>query len=121
MGGPAMPALGFGMGDVVLGELLAEKGLVPPTPPRVDVVVVPVTAELAGEARRIVARLRARGVAAESPYGAARVGRALKAADAAGAARVVIVGPDEWKDGNVVLRELATGTEKTVRADEIIE
>jgi histidyl-tRNA synthetase len=119
MGGPAMPALGFGMGDVVLGELLAEKKLVPPTPPRVEVVVVPVSAELAGAARAIVAKLRARGVSAESPYGAAKVGRALKAADAAGASRVVIVGPDEWKDGNVVVRDLASGTEKTVRAEEL--
>jgi histidyl-tRNA synthetase len=119
MGGPPMPALGFGMGDVVLGALLADKGLVPKTPPRVEVVVVPITAELAGAARRIVATLRARGVSAEAPYGAAKVGRALKAADAAGASRVVIVGPDEWKDGNVVVRDLASGTEKTVRADEV--
>jgi histidyl-tRNA synthetase len=119
MGGPAMPALGFGMGDVVLGELLAEKKLVPPTPPRVEVVVVPVSAELASAARAIVAKLRARGVSAEAPYGAAKVGRALKAADHAGASRVVIVGPDEWKDGNVVVRDLASGTEKTVRVEEL--
>jgi histidyl-tRNA synthetase len=31
----------------------------------------------------------------------------------------VIVGPDEWKDGNVVVRELGSGTEKTVRVEEL--
>ncbi len=30
LGGVDLPALGFGMGDVVLGELLAERGLLPP-------------------------------------------------------------------------------------------
>ncbi len=31
LGGVDLPALGFGMGDVVLGELLKERGLVPPS------------------------------------------------------------------------------------------
>jgi len=119
MGGPDLPALGFGMGDAVLGELLTSKGLVPKTPPRVDVVVVPVTAELAGVARQLVAKLRALGVAAEAPYGVPRIGRALKSADAAGATRVVIVGPDEWQDGNVVLKDLASGSETRVRVEDL--
>jgi histidyl-tRNA synthetase len=117
MGGPDLPALGFGMGDAVLSELLAAKGLAPATLPRVDVVVVAVSEELAADARRIVARLRANGVAAEAPYGVPRIGKALKAADAAGAKRVVIVGPEEWANGEVVVKELASGTETRVRAD----
>ena len=119
LGGPELPALGFGMGDAVLGELLAARGLLPATPPRVEVVVVPVTAELAGPARRLVARLRAQGVAAEAPYGLPRIGKALKAADAAGARRVVILGPDEWADGLVVVKDLGSGAETRVRADEL--
>ena len=119
MGGPDLPALGFGMGDAVLGELLSAKGLAPATLPRVDVVVVPVTAELAGAARKLVARLRANGTAAEAPYGVPRVGKALKAADAAGATRVVIVGPDEWANGEVVVKDLASGTETRVRAEDL--
>jgi histidyl-tRNA synthetase len=119
MGGPDLPALGFGMGDAVLGELLAAKKLVPTTPPRVDVVVVPVTVELAGAARTLVAKLRAQGLNAEAPYGVPRIGKALKSADLAGAKRVVIVGPDEWKDGIVLVKELASGTETRVRADEL--
>jgi len=119
MGGPDLPALGFGMGDAVLGELLVAKGLVPKTPPRVDVVIVPVTAELAGAARRLAAKLRAQGLAAEAPYALRSVGKALKSADAAGASRVVIVGPDEWKDGNVVVKDLASGTETRVRAEDL--
>jgi histidyl-tRNA synthetase len=119
MGGPKLSALGFGMGDVVIGELLAEKKLVPTSAPRLEVAVLAVTPELAGAARRIVARLRADGVAAESPYGAPKLAKALKAADAAGAKRAVIVGPEEWKDGNVLVRDLATGAERVTRPDEL--
>jgi histidyl-tRNA synthetase len=118
-GGPDLPALGFGMGDMVLSELLAARGLVPPTPPRVDVFVVPIGAEMLGPARAVARRLRDRGVPTEVPYAALRVGKALKAADHAGARRALLVGPDEWKDGCVVERDLAAGTERRVRVEEL--
>jgi histidyl-tRNA synthetase len=113
-GGPDLPALGFGMGDMVLGELLASRGLLPKAPPRVDVFIVPIGAEMLAPARSVARRLRDRGIATEVPYTAVRVGKALKAADQAGAHRAVLVGPDEWKDGCVVLRDLAAGTERRV-------
>ncbi len=116
-GGPDLPALGFGMGDMVLGELLAQRDLVPKAPPRIDVFVVPIGAEMLGAARQVARHLRDRGVATEVPYTALRVGKALKAADQAGARRAVLVGPDEWKDGQVVERDLAAGTERRVRVD----
>jgi histidyl-tRNA synthetase len=119
LGGPKLSALGFGMGDVVLAELLGEKKLVPESRPRIEVAVLAVTPELAGAARRIVAQLRAQGVAAETPYGAPKLAKALKAADAAGATRAVIVGPEEWKDGKVLVRDLATGGEELRRAGEL--
>ncbi len=45
LGGVALPAVGFGMGDVVLRELLKDKGLLPDYRPSVDVVVAAVTPE----------------------------------------------------------------------------
>ncbi len=41
LGGVDMPALGFGMGDVVLGELLKDRGKMPGGEPTFDFVVVP--------------------------------------------------------------------------------
>jgi histidyl-tRNA synthetase len=87
--------------------------------PRVDVVVIAVTPELAGIARRIVAQQRRKGIAAESPYGAPKLVKALKAADAAGARQAIIVGPEEWKDRKVVVRELDTGAESAKGFDEL--
>jgi histidyl-tRNA synthetase len=117
LGGPDLPALGFGMGDVVLGELLAERGLLPPAPPRIDAYVVPVGAELLGAARQVLAQLRRRGIAADAPYGAPRLAKALKAAAAAGARRAILVGPDEWSQRCVRVRDLGSGEERLVRLD----
>jgi len=119
LGGPPLEALGFGMGDIVLGELLRDLGRLPEAPPRAEVFVVPIGAEMLGAARQVLARLRQRGLSADSPYTALRVGRALKAADAAGARRAVLVGADEWADGCVRVKELASGDERVVRLDEL--
>ena len=119
LGGPELPALGFGLGDMVLGELLAERGLEPPNSARIDSFVVPIGEEMFAAARSVVARLRRLGIAAEAPYRPLKVGRALKAADQAGARRAVLVGPDEWADGSVKVRDLASGTEKLVRLDDL--
>ncbi len=119
MGGPEMPALGFGMGDAVLGELLSAKNLMPEAPARVDVFVIPIGAEMLGPARRVAARLRARGVCAEAPYTARNPGKALRAANAGRARRAVLVGPDEWKEGSVKVKDLGSGEEREVKFEDL--
>jgi len=120
LGGPDLPAIGFGMGDVVIAELLKERGLVPAAPPRVEVLVVPLGDDMLGPARRVVRALRARGTSAEAPFSPLKVGKAFKAAEAAGALRVVFVGPDEWADGEAVkVKVLATREEHVVPLAEL--
>ena len=114
MGGPAMPALGFGMGDVVIGELLKDEGLLPEHPARIDALVVPVGEDMLGPARQVALALRRGGVRAEAPYAPAKLGKAFKAAEQAGAQRVYIVGPDEWANGEVTVKHLASGAQETV-------
>ena len=112
--GEPLDALGVGMGDVVLGDLLKERGLAPDEPARLDVLVVPIGEQMIGPSRQVVAHLRRSGQAAEAPYVAVKVGKAFKLANAAGAARVVLVGPDEWSAGEVRVKDLASGAETNV-------
>jgi len=114
LSGPSMPALGFGMGDVVLGELLKALGKLPPGPPRIDVLVVPIGDEMLAPARQVVRRLRLAGERAEAPYAPMKVGKAFQAAESFGARRVVLVGPDEWREGKVKVKDLAS-REESVR------
>jgi histidyl-tRNA synthetase len=119
LGGPDIPAVGFGMGDVVLAELLKDRGLAPEAPARVEATVIPVGGELADAARNVTTRLRANGISAETPYSPAGVGKDLKAANQARARFAVIVGPDEWSSGQVNLKDLRTGQQRQLSLEDL--
>ncbi len=58
VGGPDLPALGFGMGDVVLTELLASRSLLPAAPGAIDDFIVCVTEDERSVALGIAHELR---------------------------------------------------------------
>ena len=60
-----LPALGFGMGDVVLLELLRERKLLPAFDPRIDIVCLVEDEALRSDALRLVQQLRDAGVTVE--------------------------------------------------------
>ena len=111
VGGPALPALGFGMGDVVLGELLRDRDLVPGDESALDDFVIHVSEEELPAALRIVHSLRARGRRVGFDYRSRSVGRQFKVANQAGAERVIVVGPEEVERGECVVRSMSTGEE----------
>ncbi len=121
LGGPEMPALGFGMGDVVLSLILRDRGLMPAAPPRADVVVIPVGAELAAAARQVTYDLRRDKVRAETPYSPAGVGKDLKTATQHKIPYAVIVGPDEWEAQEFNLKNLSTGEQSRVPVGELAD
>jgi len=114
-----MPAVGFGMGDVVLTELLSERGLLPGYAPSVDYYLVAVTDVERPLLRRIAARLRAGGASVAYGLRAAGVGRQFKDADAVGALRAVVIGPDETAAGVALVRSMDTGEERRVPLAEL--
>ncbi len=116
-----MPALGFGMGDVVLSLMLSDRGLFPEQPGRVDVLVIPVGEELFEAARKVTRALRLSDISSETPYTPAGVGKSLKAANQAGARFAVIVGPDEWKENAVMLSDLRSGEQERIALDKLGE
>ena len=114
LGGPDMPALGFGMGDVVLTELLRDLDLLPERAPRVEVLVVPIGDDMLGPARHVVRWLRDQGTSAEAPYTPICISKAFKAAESIGADRIALVGPDEWAEGTIKMKDLQSGEERII-------
>jgi len=119
VGGESLPAVGFGMGDVVLGELLAERGLVPAYARTLDYFVVAVSAEQRAEALRIAHTLRDRGRSVAYAFKDQGVTKQLKAAGREGAREVLIVGPDELARGCVVARDMGSGGEREIALAEL--
>jgi len=112
LGGPAMPAAGFGMGDVVLMELLEEKGLAPQLDAGIDDVVFAFGEDERPAAVGVAERLRRQGRRVELVLGSPRLKRVMADADRAGAARVWLIGPDEAARGVATVRDLSTGEQR---------
>jgi histidyl-tRNA synthetase len=119
LGGVDLPATGFAMGDVVLGELLRDRGAVPERGGTVDAFVVAVTGEDGPSVLRQAHELRDAGVSVEYALKLQSVGKQLKLAAARGARYAVVIGPDERADGVAVVRDLASGEERRVPFGEL--
>lgn len=120
VGGPSMPALGFGMGDVVLGELLRDRDLAPDTADVLDDFVIHVSEAELPTALSIVHGLRSRGRRVGFDYRSRTVGRQFKVANQAGARRVIVVGPEEVERAEFVVRSMETGEESRVGLDRLL-
>jgi histidyl-tRNA synthetase len=113
LGGPATPAVGFGFGDVVIAELLADRGLLPDCARSLDAVVFPFGEAERPAAVRVANALRENDAAVELILGQPKLKRVLADADKARARRVYMIGPDELARGEVLVRDLVSGEQTT--------
>ncbi|MEI7775155.1 MAG: His/Gly/Thr/Pro-type tRNA ligase C-terminal domain-containing protein, partial [Verrucomicrobiota bacterium] len=119
-----MPALGFGMGDVVLANLISE---VPHAKAKRDawlaanraaeVYVVVADEEHRTEALGVVQLLREGGWRTDFALSAAKVGKQFQAAEALGAQFAVVVGA-EWPE--LKIKALATRTEHSAAPEQLV-
>jgi histidyl-tRNA synthetase len=121
LGGPDLPALGFGMGDVVLGELLEARGLLPDHQAAIQDFVVCVTAEERPLGLRAAHALRDAGRRVAYDLSERSVGRQFKAANQLGAERAIVIGPEEAAERQALVRDLKSGEETKVGLDELAE
>ena len=119
-GGPAMPAVGFGMGDVVLANLLDDEKLMPAdVAPRPDAYVIAVTDAGDQALSRVVSGLRQAGVHARMNYKQTRkVGKLLKDAEQC-RARFAVILDDSAASGQASVKDLASGEQVAVALDEL--
>lgn len=120
LGGPSIPAAGFGMGIERLLMLLDSEGVQLPRPDTLDVFVTYMgQAKLA--AFRLVEELRAAGIKADMDH----CGRSLKAqfkfANKTGAPLTATLGEEELAQGVVKLRDMNTRQERIAPMAEVAE
>ncbi|MDZ4674629.1 MAG: histidine--tRNA ligase [Gemmatimonadota bacterium] len=114
IGGVDLPALGFGMGDVVLGELLRERGLAPAAPAAIDLFVAGPDPADRPTVHRLTHQLRDAGWRAEFALTNQNLGKQFKQADARGARIVLVVGEAERARGVVQVKDLVHGGQSEV-------
>lgn len=119
-----LPALGFGMGDVVLANLIddtpaararLEKWIADHS--TADIYVVIAKEECRSEALSLIQRLREAGFRVDYPLTPAKVGKQFQTAEQGGAKTAVLVG-DEWPQ--VRVKDLATRDEQLIAGSEVL-
>jgi histidyl-tRNA synthetase len=115
IGGPDLPAVGFGMGIERVLMLMDSEGIAIPEPERYDLFVT-YMGNNRMKAFRLVQKLRCGGFKADMDH----CGRSLKAqfkfANKTGAKWTGVIGDDEAATDSVKLKNMATGEETTVPA-----
>ncbi|HET8625719.1 MAG TPA: ATP phosphoribosyltransferase regulatory subunit, partial [Gemmatimonadales bacterium] len=120
LGGVDLPAVGFGMGDVVLAELLRDRGLGVAGGGAIDVFVATVTEEDGDDALAITHELRDAGLRVEYALARGPLGKQLKLADTRGARAAIVIGPDDRGRGEVMIKDLDAKTQVAVRRDALV-
>jgi histidyl-tRNA synthetase len=114
VGGEPLPATGFGMGDVVLTQFLTDRGLLPSVAREADLFLVSIGPDLRPLVQELARVHREKGRRVLYSLKEQPVKKQFSAASTEGARWVVVLGPDEVRNGVAVVRDMASGTEERV-------
>ena len=120
LGGKSTPVVGFGLGVERLLVYLEKKGVEIENPSKVDVYIAKATDNMVC-VLQLAEILRKQGYSVETDL----VGRSLKAqfkyADKLHAKYVIVIGDDEIAKGEVVVKNMANGEQKSVKIKDIVK
>ena len=121
----AMPALGFAMGDVVLGELIKKTARASEameqaiaTEQKIDIYIVIAKETRRGDALAQIQQLRDRGYRVDYPLTATKVPKQFQTAEDVGASLALLYG-DEWPQ--VKVKKLATREESLIAHEALLD
>jgi len=122
-GAVSMPALGFAMGDVVLGELINEipqareamqKAIT--NDRKIDIYIVIAKEERRADALKQIQQLRDRGYRVDYPLTSEKVGKQFQTAEQLGA-RVAVLFGDEWPQ--LKIKDMTTGEQQLIPHEDL--
>ncbi len=119
LGGKDLPATGFGFGDMVIMEVLAEKDLLPELLSGVEDVVIPLSPDLRNVAVKVASALRSSDRLVDLVLDDKKMKWAFKHAERIGATRIVLVGKEEWSRQKVKIKDLETGDETELSIEDL--
>ena len=120
LGGQPAPAVGFSSGvERVMLELEAA-GVLPPEPKRSRVYVASLGEPARLAAFRLIEQLLDGNVPAAGAVDRDGIGAQLARADKLGVPYAVIIGQKEVKEGTVLLRDMTTGAQETLKAEAVV-
>lgn len=120
-GGPSTPAIGFGMGIERLLMALEAEGIKIPDEDGLDCFIVSVGEEADSKSVQLLHELRKNGIQADKDYQKRKIKAQLKAANRYDAKYVLIIGKEELEKNVVSLKAMATGEQRDVPLENVVE
>jgi histidyl-tRNA synthetase len=119
LGGKPTPGIGFGIGmERIILNLKKENIAIPPLPaPQVFIACLGEAAR--NETMKLTATLRRQGIGVISATSAKSLKAQMRQANNLKIARAVIIGDDEVKAGTVILRDMLTSQQETVKLSDL--
>jgi histidyl-tRNA synthetase len=121
LGGQSLSGIGFGLG-VDRALLAAEaEGVIGSDSFVSDLFIIPLGENAKLQALTISSSLRAKGKKVEIAFGDRALKGSMKGADKSGAMHVIVLGDSEISSGTVLLKEMKSGVETSVKIDSLFE
>jgi histidyl-tRNA synthetase len=119
--GESIPGAGFGMGDVTMRDFLETHGLLTSNITAPTLMVLPTDVSLNIEGEKIAQLFRNAGISASVDLSDRKLGKRLSAAGEAFVSYALVLGEDEIKKGEYVLKNLADGSEESGTIESLLK
>ena len=120
LGGPSVPAVGFGSGIERMLLVLENTGRAVPAQPPLGVYAAGLDEEGRRAAFALCAALRSAGVSADFDHAARSVKAQFKYAGKIGARFVAVIGSNELQSGEYTVKDMADGSSVSVKAEDVV-
>jgi histidyl-tRNA synthetase len=120
-GGDAIPAVGFGMGDVTMRDYLETHNLMPSYVPSTELMLCVVDESAMSHAQKLAMDLRREDVSLAVNISGKKLGDQIRQADKMKIPYIIAIGENERITGQYTIKNLTTGNEITAPAERIAE
>lgn len=121
IGGPDQPGIGFGIGLERIQLILEHQSVDLSGVKPLDVYLVALGEAAEREVVKIIYELRGRGISAERDYLGRKMKAQMKSADRLNARYTAILGDDELARGEIALKSMESGEQRTVKLEQLFE
>ena len=120
LGGPTTPGIGFGMGMERLFLALEAENITLPVTDELDIYFIALGDVVQNQAIKLVHELRDHGFSVDRDYVGRKMKAQLKAANRMRAKYTIILGVEEFNNGNVIVRSMESREQIEIPVNELI-
>ncbi|MEI6479030.1 MAG: histidine--tRNA ligase [bacterium] len=114
-----VPAVGFGMGDVTIRDVLETYDLLPKYRSTTQISILPLSPDLYGDAEKVADEFRKNNINIAIDYNDKKIGDRISKADKESISYILIVGEEEARSKRYKLKQLSTKKETEITLGDI--